>query len=582
MKPVNPENQYKVALQKNGKYRYASTQPRVENKKTGKVSYARKHWGTVDNNMKFHPGLNYLIATEEERKKLIFPSDWDLSEIQKPAEIKKQRRKAIEAQDENKLYGDIMLMETVAENTGIRDDLLDTFEGNEEVTDAVLSLAMYLISGKGNLNQFSLAQNISKYPTANKLTSSTITRLTQAITNQHKMDLFRYRANRLGKEELCAVDSTTISTYGNTLADIKWGKNKEHLPLPQTTEVVVYTLTNHSPIYYQSFPGNIPDSRTLKTIVNELESAGFKNLVLITDRGYDSISNVEMLIDKNQPAIMGAKVNQKLISEKIPSFGHAFGTPEGMEFDVKEQIFYSQYDLNYQYEDKHGNAKKAENLKLNLYFDVKRFSQDLLNLQTYKAEQEEGLKELVGKEFSDKDKEDLKKDYWLYNLILDKETKVLYGYEFNLKKYNDYLKRSGYFANITNLLDFSPMEANIHYLLRDEQEKYFWNMKGPLQHDRHHSWSEDGKSGRDFIIFVAEVILCQIQYIYRTKLTKVCSSTIELLNTMRSIRYIEHPNSTPVITPFVGKQLIIAEAFGMNVPSDCTPDNLLRKTKKSN
>ena len=97
---------------------------------------------------------------------------------------------------------------------------------------------------------------------------------------------------RMGKDEYCAVDSTSISTYGFHLVDIRWGHNKEHLPLKQTLEVIVYSLTSHMPIYYLELPGNMPDSRTIEMIVTELEHAGFKNVVLITDRGYDEKAGI--------------------------------------------------------------------------------------------------------------------------------------------------------------------------------------------------------------------------------------------------------------------------------------------------
>lgn len=35
-----------------------------------------------------------------------------------------------------------------------------------------------------------------------------------------------------------------MPTYGFNLVDIRWGKNKEHLPLRQTLEVVVYSLVD--------------------------------------------------------------------------------------------------------------------------------------------------------------------------------------------------------------------------------------------------------------------------------------------------------------------------------------------------
>lgn len=100
-----------------------------------------------------------------------------------------------------------------------------------------------------------------KAPSERELTASRITRLTQSITEKNRMDLFRRRAARMSKDELCAVDSTSISTYGFNLVDIRWGKNKERLPLRQTIEVVVYSLTSHMPIFYKELPGNMPDDR---------------------------------------------------------------------------------------------------------------------------------------------------------------------------------------------------------------------------------------------------------------------------------------------------------------------------------
>lgn len=74
------------------------------------------------------------------------------------------------------------------------------------------------------------------------------------------MKLLSLRAARVGSEELCAVDTTTRSAYGSSLADIKWGHNKEGMPLEQTNEVVMYTLTQHMPIYYRTLPGANPST----------------------------------------------------------------------------------------------------------------------------------------------------------------------------------------------------------------------------------------------------------------------------------------------------------------------------------
>ncbi len=78
---VNPASMYRVSIHKTNGYRYASTQPSVFDEVSGKNVHYHVHWGVVDDNLKFYPGKNYFYADIEERSKLIFPQDWDLSEL---------------------------------------------------------------------------------------------------------------------------------------------------------------------------------------------------------------------------------------------------------------------------------------------------------------------------------------------------------------------------------------------------------------------------------------------------------------------------------------------------------------------
>ena len=580
MRKIDPENQYNINIHKNGGHQYASTQPRVYDEKTGKYRYVRKHWGTVDENLKFHPNMDYVYASLEERKKLKFPDNWDLSEIEKLSGNHKPGRPVIESNDENRLYGDVWLMEKIAEETGLKKDLLDTFGGNSEIVANILTVAMFTISDNRTYSHMVAWQRITKTPASTPLSPSQLTRLTQSITNQHRMDLFRNRKKRLTDCEFCAVDSTTVSTYGSSLADIRWGKNKERIPLPQTIEVVVYTLSRHMPIYYRSFPGNIPDSRTLETIIHDLELLGLTNIIAITDRGYDCIRNLEIYIYRGMRMIMGVKTNQKLVASHIPSFKAGDTRPEGMALDPATKLYYQQSDLEYQIEGARGNVKKTNKLKLNLYFDTMRRAHDSLEIELQEIEQADKLKDLIGKEIPQEDMKELKKIYWLYTLEIDSKTRVLKGYVLNTKKRDQYMKDAGFFANLTQGLDLTAMDANHHYRLRDEQEKYFTKAKSILGYDRLRTSTEDGKAGRDFILFVAQIILCRIEDVYKTELSEMFPSVSAILDEMRPIRCIEHANTQAFITPFVGKQIDICKAFGFEIPEGCAPEYVVRKTNK--
>ena len=74
-RPIDSNAPYRLALNVTNGYRYACTQPATVDEKTGKRTYRRVHWGTLDENNKFFPGRKYLLASVEERKKLIFPAD---------------------------------------------------------------------------------------------------------------------------------------------------------------------------------------------------------------------------------------------------------------------------------------------------------------------------------------------------------------------------------------------------------------------------------------------------------------------------------------------------------------------------
>lgn len=576
----DPDAPYRVAVHTDKGYRYASTQPAVIDPETGNRTYHRIHWGTVDENQRFIPGKTYLFAPIEERSKLIFPDGWDLSEIEKLSGNRKPGRPVIEGQDDNRLYGDIWLLEQIAEKTGIRKDLMKVFGGNREMSDAVMTLAMYLLCGKDTYNQLASWQRIAKTPYAKQLTSPCITLLTQKITEQNRMDLLKLRAARLRSNELCAVDSTSRSAWGDSLSDIRYGKNKDHLPLAQTLEVVVYTLEGHMPVYYRTFAGNTPDSRSLETILHDLEHAGFKDVVLITDRGYESIRNLELYIDKNQPMIMGTKVGQKHVRKEIDAFGSFDHHPEEMEVDPKERIYYKQYDFEYQIEGRRDNVKKADRLKLNLYFDPMRRSSELLDLDVAIKTQRQALDEILTRQIPLDDDVTVKRAYCYFKLDYNKATRILKSYALDEKKIARKKQEAGFFANTTLKMDADPMVAQHHYRLRDEQEKYFSMMKGLMGADRQRNWSESGKTGRLFILFVAQILGCYLGNIRKTKLADAFDSIADILGEMRPIRYIEHPHTKGFITPFVGKQIDICEAFGFEIPEGCAPEYVVRKTSK--
>jgi len=392
------------------------------------------------------------------------------------------------------------------------------------------------------------------------------------------MELFRRRAARLQKGELCAVDSISRSAYGNTLTDVKWGKNKDKLPLEQTMETVVYTLDSHMPVYYRAFPGNIPDSRSVETILTDIRHAGFPHVILITDRGYESLQNLERYILAGQAMIMCVKVRQKMVLEKIREFGDFGGRPPVMEIDPKSKLYHKQYDLEYPVTGKGGSTTQSDRLRLNLYFDAIRRGTELTALDVNIAMQRAALQEIKEMGASLDDDVTIKRNYNYFDIDYNESDRTIQRFTLNEEKVTAARRTSGFFAIMTHKLDMDPITALDNYGLRDEQEKYFQQMKSQMNINRQRTWSEEGKSGRHFITFIALIISSYLRNIWKTTpLKDRFTSSLEALDEMRSIRCIEHRGKAKFITPFIGGQIDICNAFGFKIPEGCEPTYMSKK-----
>ena len=576
-RPANADTAYKIIVHANGKYRYASTKQYTIGE-DGKKIYSYKHWGSVDDQGKFHPGQNWFLAPPAERRKLIFPSGWDLSGASGLTEKKPRGRVVYEADDVDRQYGATWFLDRVAERTGVREDLLKVFGGNTEIVDDILTMAYYPFLDNLSYNHLSQWQREVKAPSERRLTSTAVTRLTQSITEQNRMDMFRQRARRVGKDELCAVDSTSISTYGFNLVDIRWGRNKEHLPLRQTVEVVVYSLTSHAPIYYLELPGNMPDSRTVEMILTELEHAGFRNLVLITDRGYESLQNLETFIAREQKIITSVKVSQGEALRLIKSLDMSKGYPEGMSVAPGENIYYMQRECEYAVKGNGDSVIEAKKYKLNLYFNPFKRAEDQLAIEQAAVEQSLLMDEIIKKGSPVDDVEATSKRFSLLSITFNKDKSVA-SYVVNREKMEAKMLTSGFFASKTFGMDLDPLKAKDNYGMRDEQEKMIGLQKGPLGQDRLRTWSETAKRGRMFICFVGLILASYVRAVHQSSkfLAEKFGSVEDILAEMRTIRCIEHKGRMKFITPFVGAQVDICREFGFDIPDRCAPKYVSKK-----
>lgn len=572
-RPRDPSAPYRVYRHTIGGYAYAATRGYTIDETTGEAKRRIAHWGRLAEGDKFIPNEAYMMLAPSERQKLIFPPDWDLSEARKLPSERGRGRPASEGAELDRLYGAAWFLERIAEKLGVIRDLEAAFEGNREKALDVLTLAIYLYTNGEPFSHVAEWQNIEWYPSVRRLSPAAITRLLKSITQHERVCFTDLRKARLGKESVCAVDSTTRTSRGTTLPDAAVGKSKDGGYALQTTETVVYSLSTHEPVYYQTLPGNVPDAKVLPAILTDLHQAGYKDLVLVTDRGYECQRNLEMCILRKQKLITAANVNRRRVLERIRELGDVSAQPANMEWLADKEVFCRQFELEMEVQGRGGKTVRADRLRLNLYLNPIVRAREMVDLQNIIATQKADLQtsQEQGLQIRDEDC----RTYFCYRLKRDGNGRIE-SFALDVDKVRRMQETLGFFSNITLGVDFTAAEALRTYRLRDEQEKYFYSMKTRIDCDMQRNWSEKARRGARFVEFVALILIAHVKHIWSDskKLRSAFKYVRAIILTMRQIHRIERPGKDKVILPrpFLAKQMLICEQFGLDVPADCRPE----------
>jgi transposase len=276
------------------------------------------------------------------------------------------------------------------------------------------------------------------------------------------------------------------------------------------------------------------------------------------------------------------KVQQALAKQVINSFASFADNPEEMTYDRASGIYFLQQPVDYVVRStKVGSIKHAQNLCVNIYFDPMLRTLELKKLADDLYDMQEELEGLIGKD-SPYTATEIKKAFKYFTVAYNSQANSITGYAKDDKKISKAKERSGFFSITSHKLSLSAMEVLDTYNLRDEQEKYFQQMKSQMVSDRQRNWSEEGKTGRLFLLFVSLVLASQVRYTWKSSLTKHFSTSLEILDEMKPIRCIEHAGTAKHIAAFVGKQRDICKAFGFAISPGCDVGYETRKveTKK--
>ena len=614
MRIADETNLFRMKIHKVNKYWYASTQrPREDDKSdsSDKKHYVHFHWGKLDEHLVFEPYPVFLHLSPEEQSKFIFPEDWDLTTYKKLSQSPQEKPTldssitAVETglikEYSNRFYGGVWLLEKIAYDLGIREDLMSVFNNTVCVND-VMTIAMFMILTNYNLDRLEDWQDLEKYPSTHRLSPPVITEFEKSISHQNRLDFFKCRSSRIDDEEVLAIDSTTRTSYDGKLVKVAWGKNKEGLNLPVVLCITLYSVKQHIPVFSTTVMGNMNDSRSIEMIIAETEEAGFRNYILMMDRAYPSLKNLDIFIAKDMKTIQCMKAGTGYALKKIRELLPIDHTPSGFTYSRTLDLYVAQFDIperTVKLDD--GTEKKSDRLKLNLYYDPVKRAQVLKKLDIGQEDCRKSFDEMIEKQNSLywNEKAALEEENDIYDFewstirvpieeckgieIPDESHKrgpktkyvdkyILKGYKVDITAFQNARATAGFRAIITHKLDFSAEQAMFHYGLRSDQEVDHELWKSQMPCDRMRNSSDSASIGADLIQFVSRIIRCKLRYEWSKNLEfrKNFRSVLAVLDTMRKIQIHELPEQSKyVLDPFGVKQQSICKYLNLEVPKGC-------------
>ena len=462
------------------------------------------------------------------------------------------------AESKRLYYGATYLLESFSDQIGLTNDLKQCFP---DTYKKLLSVAFYLILEDNNpLYRFEKWNLTHKHPYGQDIASPRSSELFGSITDDQVTKFLRLQAKRRVEDEYWAYDSSSISSYSETLNQVQWGKNKEDDKLPQINLLLVFGETSGLPFYYRKLAGNIPDSKTVKHLLEDLDILGFGKTKFVMDRGFYSEDNINGLYREHVKFLVGVKLSLKFIKKNLDEIYDDIRMFTNYDESINTYGYTVSAEWDYSQERPYKGdvIKDKRRIYIHYYYSIEKGADDE---QAF----DKRITELGSELQQGKLVEEHKKAYAQFFEVKDTPVRgrTVYYKEDEIKAARRYL---GYFALITN----EKMDAftALHlYRMKDIVEKAFGNIKDRLNMRRLLAKSEKNLDGKIFTEFVALILISHLDHkMKETNLYKTYSMQ-QLLDKLDVLECFEDENRKLRIGELLNKQAEIYETLGVALPT---------------
>jgi transposase len=398
-------------------------------------------------------------------------------------------------------YGATYLLDSISDSIGITRDLELCFPNDYK---QILSIAYYLILENNNpLYRFEKWGITHHHPYGKDISSPRSSELFASITDEAVAQLFRLQGKRRIEKEYWAYDSTSISSYSEMLNQIQYGKNKENDRLAQLNLLLVFGEKSGLPFYYRKLAGNIPDVKTVKSLLADLDVLGLGKIKLVMDRGFYSEANINGLYRDHMKFLIGVRISLTLVRKELDAVYDDIRQFQNYEQSLDTYGYTVPIEWTYTQDrpNKGDTITEKRRMYLHLYYNIDKGAEDERNFDNKISKY---YNELISGEKNESHEKDYQKFF-----EIKKTPKRGIQVTVNNDAILEAKRYFGYFALASNEKMDAFTALNI-YRMKDIVEKAFGNIKERLNMRRLLVSSERSLDGKLFVEFVALIFISYI------------------------------------------------------------------------
>ena len=440
----------------------------------------RKYVGVLDTTTgRVRLGKKYLSENPQYEGKILYYEDKQLVE-RTPEEVQEELDKRVPSPLNDVVsYGASAACWLVAQQSGMLEDLKKTF--GAEVGADLLRLAVYQYLDGGSMDCFEQWASQHWLPKARTFSGQRISEMLSKITHQDITSYLKLRNHRCVEhfnkvktqaEELkkpgprfryLALDSTALSTYSVTISSAAYGYAKQNPELRQVNFTLGVDYLNGDVCYAYESEGSITDKSVYPHLMMDLHHNGYnlQDTVIVTDRGYQSIYNIQRLLDIEINYVCGVPLTEESVKQLFERYKSSLSNPAFLNGRLKVAARTSK-EL---WEKATDSGPLHLSTSLHLYKYPELAAQQAISLHQKIEEVLE--KKNSGEKLHSADRSRVR------NYIVENNKNVWVK---NIKGLEEFLTRAGCFAIRTNCIE-DPFECLAVYKQRQIVETAFRQMK---------------------------------------------------------------------------------------------------------